>query len=89
MPSTTVEEIDSFQLTEEQQREVILRCTGLIDFLSETAVNIIVDFVKEPPCPTAREILLNKPQVMVARALEQAWKNWVQANHRPPGTSLH
>ena len=87
MPSTTAEAIDSFQLTEEQQREIIMLCTGFVDCLSKTAVKIIVDFVKGPPCPTAKAILLDKPQILIARALEQAWKDL--AGHRPAGASLH
>ena len=86
-PPTT--NLDAVLLTEEQQEQIMAKLTQIIDCLSETAVEILVDFVNKPVCKTAESIMVKQPEILAARALQEAFNQWSQARSRPPDVSLH
>lgn len=89
MSNPPIRESDTTLLTEEQQRQVVERSTIMIEYLSELAVNIVLDFVGKPACETARSVMLNQPEILAVRALQQAWENIERARRRPSDVPLH
>jgi len=77
--------LKSPQLPLEQEKEVVLRCLQVIDYVTEVATNIIIDFVQNLPCLEAKKILLKSPEGIALRCIEQALNQLVCANNRPKG----
>jgi len=57
----------------------------VVDFVSEMAVNIIIDFVQNPPCPEAKHYLVKGPEEVAIKALEKALNSLVCVGARPKG----
>ncbi|MCF8068495.1 MAG: hypothetical protein K9L30_07920 [Desulfobacterales bacterium] len=77
----TIDVKNSLKLTTEQEMNITLRCVNLVDYLTDTANRIIHQFVQNIPCAEAKKTLLENPESLALRALEQAWKNIAKADN--------
>ena len=79
------DENKSLSLSEEQEQEVMMRSFRVVDYVSEVAINIIMDFVHNVTCPEAKQMLLNSPEVIAIRAFERALSDLVGETSAPEG----
>jgi hypothetical protein len=63
---------ESSGVTAEHEKKAIMRCFNMVDYISETAANIIIDLIFNIPCPETKKFLLNKPEELALRAFEKA-----------------
>jgi hypothetical protein len=62
----------SMNLSCEKEKEILLRCFKMVDYLNNMATDIIIEFISKTSCPMAKQILRNSPEVLTVRAFERA-----------------
>jgi hypothetical protein len=72
----------------EQENKAIMRCFNAVDYISETAANIIIDVLYNIPCPEAKQFLLTRPEELALRAFEKALSEFGRGGRRP-GEQTH
>jgi hypothetical protein len=63
---------ESFDVADEHEKKALMRCFNMVDYISETASNIIIDLIFNIPCPETKQFLLTKPEELAFRAFEKA-----------------
>jgi hypothetical protein len=63
---------ESSGFTAEHEKKAIMRCFNMVDYISETASNIIIDLIFNIPCPETKQFLLTRPEELALRAFEKA-----------------
>ena len=67
----------------EHEKKAITRCFNMVDYISETAANIIIDLIFNISCPEAKQFLLTKPEELALRAFEKALNDLGRGGRRP------
>ena len=79
----------SMRLSEEKEKEILSRCFRMVDYLSEMATEILMEFIENASCPMARHLLLNSPEVLAVKAFEKAIKDLNLAVHKPDVATIN
>jgi hypothetical protein len=74
---------ESSNSTAEHEKKAIMRCFNMVDYISETAANIIIDLIYNIPCAEAKQFLLNRPEELALRAVEKALNELGRGGRRP------
>jgi hypothetical protein len=72
----------------EHEKKAIMRCFNMVDYISETAANIIIDLIYNIPCAEAQQFLLTRPEELAFRAFEKALSELAHRGQRP-GEQTH
>lgn len=64
--------IESLNISPEKEDEIFTRCFSMVEYLNDTAVEIIMDFLHNTSCPLAKQILRNSPETIVVKSFEKA-----------------
>ena len=73
----------SLNLPKEKENEIFARCFNMVDYLSERAADILLDFLQNTTCPTAKQLLRNAPEVIAVKAFEKAIHDLNEMFRRP------
>ena len=73
----------SLSLSDEKEKEILSRCYRMVDYLSDTATKILMEFIDNASCPVARQLLLNSPEILALKAFEKAINDINKAFRRP------
>jgi hypothetical protein len=63
---------ESSNCADDRVKKAIMRCFNMVDYISDTAANIIIDLIFNISCPEAEHFLLTKPEELAFRAFEKA-----------------
>lgn len=63
---------ESSRFSAEEENKALMRCFNAIDYISETAANIIIDLIFNIPCAEAKHFLMTRPEELALRAFEKA-----------------
>jgi hypothetical protein len=74
---------ESSGVTDEHEKKAIMRCFNMVDYISETASNIIIDLIFNIPCPETKQFLLTRPEELALRAFEKALNELGRGGRRP------
>lgn len=66
----------------EQEERAIIRCLNMVDYISDAAANIIINFIDNIPCPEAKRFLLTKPEELALKSFEKAIADIVHGGRR-------
>lgn len=89
MSEQTREELSGVPaFTPEQEQEIAQRCFAMVDYLSETASNIILNTIENIPCSGAKHFILKRPELLAVRAFEKAIRDLIHSG-REPGQPTH
>ena len=83
MEDETRQGLASMGLSGEKQQEILSRCFKMVDYLNDTATEIIMEFINNASCPVARQLLRNTPEVLAVKAFEKAIKDLNRVFRRP------
>ncbi len=64
--------LGSLNVDPEKEEEIFTRCFSMVEYLNDTAVNIILDFLHNTSCPLARQVLKNSPETIAVKSFEKA-----------------
>ena len=56
MEDETRQGLASMGLSGEKQQEILSRCFKMVDYLNDTATEIIMEFINNASCPVARQV---------------------------------
>ena len=73
----------SFSLSDEKEKEILSRCFRMVDYLNDTATEILMEFIDNASCPVAKQLLLNSPEILAVKAFEKAINDINMAFRRP------
>jgi hypothetical protein len=73
----------SLSLSDEKEKEILSRCYRMVDYLNDTATEILMEFIDNASCPVARQLLLNSPEILALKAFEKAINDINKAFRRP------
>ena len=68
--------------SKEEKENAITHSVNVIDLLSSTAIDIIINFVENQRCPEAKA-LLTQPEVLAVKAMEAALRHLIQGGRGP------
>jgi hypothetical protein len=72
MKDQTTYKDGSTDLSDQRKKEILSRCFKMVDYLSDMAGDIIVDFINNNTCSKARQLLLKSPETIAVKAFEKA-----------------
>ena len=72
MENETKPGLASLGVTPEKETEIIRRCFNMVDYLNNTAVDFITDFLHNSTCPLAKQVLRNSPETIAVKSFEKA-----------------
>ena len=75
-------------LSEQRKKEILSRCFKMVDYLNDMASDIILDFIDNSTCSTARQLLLKSPETIAVKAFEKAISD-LSNTFRRYDTSMH
>lgn len=64
--------LESLDISPEKEEEIFTRCFSMVEYLNNTAVDIIMDFLHNTTCPISRQVLRNSPETVVLKSFEKA-----------------
>ena len=64
--------LESLNMSQEKEEEVIIRCFRTVDYLNDIAGEIIMDFLHNTTCPISRQVLRNSPETVALKSFEKA-----------------
>ena len=73
----------SLSLSDEKEKEILSRYYRMVDYLNDTATEILMEFIDNASCPVARQLLLNSPEILALKAFEKAINDINKAFRRP------
>ncbi len=85
MSLSTEPKVEALCLSEEEEKEVVMRCFRMVDYLSEAVSNYILGFVQNVPCETAKQFLLSRPEEFTLKTFEKTIHDITHARGRPKG----
>ena len=83
MEDETLKGIQSMGLSSEKEKEIMLRCFKMVDYLNDIATDIIMEFFNNTSCSVAKQILRNSPEILAIKAFEKAISDLSRAFHKP------
>ena len=80
--------LESTRPLSEQEERAIARCLNMIDYISDTAANMVINFLQSNPCPEAKRFLLNRPEDLAIKTFEKTINDIIHGG-RQPGEQAH
>ncbi|MBN2038410.1 MAG: hypothetical protein JW864_00090 [Spirochaetes bacterium] len=66
----------SDEIKPEYVKNAISRCYNMLDYISDSAADIITDIVYNSPCQNAKQFLLQKPEDLAVKAFKKVLEDY-------------
>ena len=86
---SNTEKSTSIPLTKEQEEQIIMRCFRIVDYVTESAANNIINFVQNPPCSHSKQILLDFPETLAIKVFQDIINDIIQKMNKHSKRPVH